>query len=86
MKLFKTVAPNNTDIFSFTIGLAICPEAIEVLLRNQAYVLKRIGPEQGAEGGKVSLKNRQWTWSKHGGPVRAWEAIKEAAHWCEALP
>lgn len=72
--------------FQFSHWHSLCPEAVEVLLRNQAYVLKRIGPADGDEGGKVSLKNRRWTWSKHGGPVGAWEAIKEAAHWFEALP
>ena len=51
-------------------------EAIEVLLRTKAYVVKRGGGDQKLEDGA-----RQWTWSKHGGAVKAWALAKEAANW-----
>lgn len=60
------------------------PEAIEILLRNRAYVVKRVGTEDGAGSGDRSLKGKQYTWSKHGGPMEAWDKAVEAAGWPES--
>lgn len=67
---------------SLTSSCAACSEAVEVLLRNKA-VLERVGAADGkeAESGGASLKGRQYAWSKHGGPVKAWACVREAAKW-----
>lgn len=57
------------------------PEAIEVLLRNRCYVVKRFGTDDGYGNAGDSLKGRQITWAKHGGAVVAWEKAKTDANW-----
>eukprot|EP00435_Cladocopium_sp_Y103_P029053 s1416_g7.t1 len=55
-------------------------EAIEVLLRARAFVIKRVASEDGSSSGS-SAAYRQFTWSKHGGPTNSWNVAKEAAGW-----
>ena len=52
-------------------------EAIEVLLRHEAYVVKRGGDGPGAD--RVRLG--QISWSKYGGPHVAWDEAKLNANW-----
>jgi len=48
-------------------------EALEVLCKNQAYVIKRQVP------GTPKPTGAQVTWSRHGGPVNAWKEALERA-------
>lgn len=55
------------------------PKAIEVLLRNKAFVIKKVAPS--GEGASVPTPKGQLTWSKFGGVAGAWEVAKEKANW-----
>lgn len=45
---------------------------VEVLLRHEAYFIKKMRPDFPGPYGQIS-------WSKHGGPHEAWELVKERA-------
>ena len=45
---------------------------VEVLLRHEAYFIKKMRPDFPGPYGQIS-------WSKHGGPREAWELVKERA-------
>ncbi len=47
-------------------------------------MVKRVPHAVSADGS--ALKKGQWTWSKHGGPSNAWEAVKAASHWNGPIP
>lgn len=53
-------------------------EAVEVLVRNAAYVVKRIGG--GDEGAPKDCCRGQLNWKKFGGPGPAWEVAKKKAN------
>lgn len=55
-------------------------EAIEVLMRSKAYVVKRLGSED-MKGVTCPAKGGQFTWKKHGGAVEAWQKATSAARW-----
>lgn len=63
--------------------LFYCPldlnEAVEVLVYQRAYVVKRIPPppRSGASSSAAPrARTGQVTWSKYGGPLPAWEEAK----------
>lgn len=73
--------------------IAACPiapplQAIEVLLKNKAFVVKRIGaPANGeentdSEGGRTG----QITWAKSGGCEASWVKAKTIAKWPPMSP
>lgn len=53
-------------------------EAIEVLLKSRAFVVKRFGG--GVREGDAAAKG-QYTWAKHGGVFKCWAACKKVARW-----
>lgn len=56
-------------------------EVIECLLKNKAFVAKKKG-ENAPEDHPHELG--QYTWSKYGGPHKAWKKVKEAVFWPRA--
>ena len=54
-------------------------EAIEVLLKAKAFVVKRVGG--GSEEEDHSDVKGQYTWSKHGGVSNCWDVVRKAARW-----
>ena len=56
------------------------PEAVEVLLRARAFVIKRVVSEDGASSGSCT-SYRQFSWSKNGGPANSWNLAKVACGW-----
>lgn len=54
-------------------GVGVSSEAIEVLLKNKAYVIKRCHPEcENPISGQI-------TWGRFGGPASAWlEALQRS--------
>ena len=48
-------------------------EAVEVLLRQEAFVVKRGGGGAGSKG--------QISWKKHPTVAQAWDAAKQKANW-----
>ena len=59
------------------------PKAVEVLLANRAYVIKKRGNveiESGMEDVAEGDNPRQVTWSKYGGAAKAWELVKKWSH------
>ena len=54
-------------------------EAIECLLKQRAFVVKKIGMHDGSD---EAMKGKgQYSWSKYQGPHEAWKAAKQAAFW-----
>eukprot|EP00438_Fugacium_kawagutii_P003263 Skav236364 [mRNA] locus=scaffold1770:8680:18124:+ [translate_table: standard] len=53
--------------------------AVEVLLANRAYVVKKIGCIPGEEATSSSSKPTQVTWSKYNGAAHAWLIAKQWA-------
>jgi len=58
-----------------------CDEAIEVLLKSKAYVVKRLDASDpsGSDGQSQKEKLGQVTWSKFGGPTKAWNVAATRA-------
>ena len=54
----------------------LAAQAIEILVAGKAYIVKKIG---NIHGEPQDLKSSQITWSKNGGPVRAWDIAKHRA-------
>lgn len=57
-------------------------EAIEVLLKSKAFVVKRVGGGSKEED-HAGVKG-QYTWSKHGGVSQCWDVVRKAACWPNA--
>lgn len=59
-------------------------KAVEVLLSAKAFVVKKIGNVSGGkptdDGQRPANATRQITWSKHGGPAKAWQIAKEISN------
>ena len=53
-------------------------QAIEVLLKSKAFVLKRVGGD--SEEDHAGVKG-QYTWSKYGDVINCWDVVRKAARW-----
>ena len=67
---FEVLVPSHFDIPARLGGLASA-QAIEVLLKCRAFVVKRSATDQGVKG--------QITWAKVGGVEKAWAMAVERA-------
>ena len=59
-------------------------QAIEVLLKSRAYVVKRLASAEMDSLADQEIRGRlgQVTWSKYGGPSKAWTvAVSRAGFW-----
>jgi len=56
--------------------------ALEVLLSSKAFVIKKVGNISGGEPADegTATTTRQITWSKHGGPAKAWQIAKRVSN------
>lgn len=57
-------------------------KALEVLLSSKAFVIKKVGNISGGEPADegTATTTRQITWSKHGGPAKAWQIAKRVSN------
>ena len=72
---------SNLKIWMYP-NLGPVSKAIEVLLKNRAFCVKRIGNNAGE--GFDHKKKGQYTWNVHGGIDKTWEIAKQAAFWPES--
>ena len=79
-KSFQLSKPSHGAHIALCCALRHHPEAVEVLLRARAFVIKRVASEDGASAGSCT-SYRQFSWSKHGGPTNSWNLAKVASGW-----
>lgn len=79
-KSFQLSKPSHGAHIALCCALRHHPEAVEVLLRARAFVIKRVASEDGASAGSCT-SYRQFSWSKHGGPTNSWNLAKVSCGW-----
>lgn len=59
--------------------MAAVAQAIEVLLKARAYVVKRLESSVECTSEESKARLGQITWSKYGGPIKAWSVAASRA-------